>query len=523
MKRDQWLKFFDEQPGSVQAYLLSNDAGDREARAQTTLAYDNDAWDRVMDVVWDLLFLKTSRGEFTNRIRKLAGDRKSDDVERTVLQWVVLPLADLVVWDVEARLMDLGVPASEIQAVHRISLRPVSYGVAVRRIASMAKISLLGEETVKRLRDVLISFLKGVRTQEQVLDILQRQQVEGGLGFAKQQAEAFVEKMNEFLSMTEVMSETSFAEWLQNFQNEAEQEQASIAAAAAKTGDRKTEGMIGETRSRKFDPVLEQTINECIQNINLKESLEEHLMTRLRNLISSRLRDVRNREQILSVLQREQKVGGMGFDPAEAERITQVIENTYKEKRAAVEEEAKSGILKIQEEQKQKMQERKKRESEEHAQWFREKVLASKGEDALRDIILRGQKDEPGGTKPAMTPTLDGITGVGGMKLTGLADELRAMDIEAYRRLSRDPKQAADKVVEKLETLKRESFDRWTDGVEAWRQSPLQQQYLRLVAESFGSGKPVAQLVEEKRKNDPRLPSAEELGAIIELNGKIQF
>ncbi|KAA0205779.1 hypothetical protein EDM68_04725 [Candidatus Uhrbacteria bacterium] len=520
MRRDQWLQFFDAQPGSVQGYLLSNEAGEREAKAQDKLAYDNDAWDRVMDVVWDLLFLKTSRGEFTNRIRKLAGDRKPEEVERAVLQWVVLPLADLVVWDVETRLMDLGVPASELQAVNRISLRPVSYGVAARRIASAASISLLGEDSVNRLRDVLVSFIKGVRTEEQVLEILQRKQAEGGLGFAKPQADAFVARMKEFLATTEVMSETAFAEWLQNFQREAEAEQAHIASQAAKTGDKKTEGMIGETRTRKFDPVLEQTVDQAVQNINLKEPLEEHLLTRLRNLISSRLRDVRNREQILTVLQREQKVGGMGFDPAEADRVTQVIEQVYKDKRTAVEEEARAKIQRIQEEQKQKVEERKKRESEEHAAWYREKVAPAKGEEALRHLIIEGSKQPLAQT--GRPTSLDGITGPGS-RLTGLADELRNMDIEAYRRLSRDPQQAADRVMEKLDTLKRESFDRWTEGVEAWRQSPLQQQYLKLVTESFSSGKPVAQLVEEKRKADPRLPSAEELGSIIALNGRIQF
>ncbi len=524
MKRDQWLKFFDEQPGSVQAYLLSNEAGERESRAQTELAYENDAWDRVMDVVWDLLFLKTSRGEFLNRIRSMAGDRKSEDVERKILQLVVLPLADLVVWDVESRLTDLNVPQSEIQSIERISLRPVSYGVAVRRIASAAKISLLGEDAVKRLRDVFISFIKGVRTEAQVLDILQRQQVEGGLGFAKQQAEAFIEKMQEFLGITEVMSETTFAQWLQDYERESEADQATIASSAAKTGDKKTEGMIGEKRERKFDPILEDAVDQTVTNIALQATPDEHLMTRLRNLISSRMRDVRNRQQIQTMLQREEKVGGMGFDPAEAERIAQVIENTYNEKRAAVDEEAKGKILKIQEEQKSKVEERKKRESEEHAEWYREKVMGSKGEDALRNIVTRGnERPIVAGAPTLMAPSgVDGITGPG-TRLTGLADELRGMDIEAFRRLSRDPQQAAEKVIEKLDTLKRESFDRWTDGVEAWRRSPLQQQYLKLITESFSSGKPVAQLVEEKRKIDPRLPSAEELGAIIALNGRIQF
>ncbi len=524
MKRDQWLKFFDEQPGSVQAYLLSNEAGERESRAQTELAYENDAWDRVMDVVWDLLFLKTSRGEFVNRVRSMAGDRKSEDVERKILQLVVLPLADLVVWDVESRLADLGVPQSEIQSIERISLRPVSYGVAVRRIASAAKISLLGEEAVTRLRDVFVSYIKGVRTEEQVLDILQRKQVEGGLGFAKQQAEAFIEKMREFLGATEVMSETAFAQWLQDYERESEADQAVIASSAARTGDKKTEGMIGEKRERKFDPILESAVDQTLKNINLSIQLDEHLMTRLRNLVSSRLRDVRNREQIFTVLQREEKVGGMGFDAAEAERITLVIENAYNENRAAVEQEAHGKILKIQEEQKSKVEERKARESEEHAAWYRDKVRASKGEDALRGIITNTNQRAPVAGAPTLkAPSgVDGITGPGS-RLTGLADELGGMDIEAYRRLSRDPQQAAEKVVEKLETLKRESFDRWTEGVEAWRKSPLQQQYLKLVTESFSSGKPVAQLVEEKRKTDPRLPSAEELGSIISLNGRIQF
>lgn len=379
----------------------------------------------------------------------------------------------------------------------------------------MARISLLGEETVTRLRDVLVSFIKGVRTEEQVMDILQRPQIEGGLGFAKQQATAFMDNLTKFLASTEVMSETAYADWIQKFQNESEAEQAVIASSAAKTGDKKTEGMLGEKQVRKFDPVLEATIDECVKNINLAKPLQEFQMTRLRNLISSRLRDVRNREQILTMLQREEKVGGMGFDPAEAERIGLVIENTYNEKRAAVEEEAKSKIILVQEQQKLKVEERKKRESEEHAAWYRDKVLGAKGEEALRQAIVGTNKQPP-------KANLDGIT-AGTGKLSSMADELRSMDIEAYRRLSRDPQQAAEKVMQKLESLKREGFERWTEGVEAWRSSTLQQQYLRLVTESFSSGKPVAELVEEKRKTDPRLPSAEELGSIIALNSRIQF
>jgi hypothetical protein len=326
--------------------------------------------------------------------------------------------------------------------------------------------------------------------------------------------------MNEFLARTRVMSETEFAEWLQNEQHDQEQAQASIAATAAKTGDKTTEGLIGEQKARTVDPVLEGTIDETMKNINLAKPLPEHLNTRLRNLISSRLRDVRNREQVLGMLQREEKVGGMGFDPAESERIETVIDGVYTNKRQSVEDEAKQKIIEVQEEQKKKMEERRERESAEHAEWYRQKVLSSKGDEALRQIIAEGARKAPT-DQPVTRPSVDGITGTN--KLTDLAEEMRQMDIEAYRRLSRDPHQAADRVVEKLETLKRESFDRWTEGVEAWRSSALQKQYLKLVTESFASGKPVAELIEEKRKEDPSLPTAEELASIIALNGRIQF
>src|SRR5574337_908496 len=110
MDRDSWLKYYEQAPAAGQDYLLDRKSSDAEAAAQTALAYDNDAWDRVMDVVWEAIFEKLSRSEFRDLIAKLAGDRKPNEVEKTVLFHVVLPLADLVAWDVDARLQELGLP-----------------------------------------------------------------------------------------------------------------------------------------------------------------------------------------------------------------------------------------------------------------------------------------------------------------------------------------------------------------------------------------------------------------------------
>jgi hypothetical protein len=222
----------------------------------------------------------------------------------------------------------------------------------------------------------------------------------------------------------------------------------------------------------------------------------------------------------------------MGFAPDEAARISGIIEAAYNEHRGSIETEEKQRIQSVQEEQKKKIEERKQRESAEHAAWYREKVQNARGDAAveqLRSIMTQqpqtGMDSRLRGNDTATgTPTKQTMQDiVPPQRLSGLAEELGSMDIEAFRRQSKSPEQAAEKVFQKLESLKRESFDRWTEGIDSWRKSPLQQQYLKLVTESFTSARPVAELVEEKRKTDPKLPTADELGAIISLNARIQY
>lgn len=521
MTRDEWLKGFNAAPEAVQDYLLDPVSGKQEEAAQTKLAYDNDAWDRVMDVVWELLFKKLSKPEFANKCKAVAGDRKVQDVEKVLLQWLVLPLADMVTWDVEARLLELGVPLGEIQGSVRVSLRPVSYGAAVRRIASLAKISLLNEEVVRKLRDAMVSYIKGVRTQEQMLEILQRSQAEGGLGFALPQAQSFMVEMEKFLATTQVMSEQDFAVWYRNFQQEANAEEAEAATEKPQAEDTDLIGLkrASATPATALDQAVEQAVS---QFGDLK--LDDYIMKRLRNVVSTRFRDVRNPLQTKSMLERETTVGGVGLKAEDAARIAGIIESVYQAQHSAIEEEERKQIESTQEEQRKKIEERKQRESEEHAAWYKQKVAGAKGDAAVEQLraVMQGKPlAETAGQRAESKPTMVDI--VAPTRLTGLADELKTMDIDTFRRQAKTPEQAAEKVFQKLETLKRENFERWTDGVQAWRSSPLQQQYLKLVAESFATAKPVAQLVEEKRKIDPKLPTAEELGAIIALNAKIQF
>ncbi|HEU0050561.1 MAG TPA: hypothetical protein VFQ60_00705 [Patescibacteria group bacterium] len=545
MDSKTWMAYFHAAPEPVQEYFLSDLSERNEAAAQKQLAYEHDAWERVMDVVWEVLFEQLSIEDFKEKLRRLAGDRKSEEVERAILLAVILPLADLVYWDVEARLQELGMTLADIQSVPRVTLRPVSFGAAVRRIASLAKISILQEEMARRLREALVSYVKGVRTIEQFKEILLRSQADGGLGFSREQTDVFMETCENFLSTTQVISEQEYADWLQQEMREAE---AAKAARDSKPEIQTTEeedlaALAARTPASAPSGPLDQAVEETYASLNLG-NLDPYLAKRMRNIISTRLRDVRNAAQIKAILLRETKVGGMEFAPEEANRVAGIIEQMYEAHRSKLVEEEKRAIQETAMTQQAKIEERKKRESEEHAKWYAEK-LQSRPEEILKRTIAARQASSAdravmyamaGANQKGVQVAVSGSSAamasnprvaVDSMRaptrLIGLSEELAGMTMAAFRRLSADPEQAANKIRQKLETLKADSFEKWVEGVEAWRQSPLQEQYLKLVAESFKNGIPVGELVEKKRKEQPELPNSAEIGAIIALNGELQY
>lgn len=521
MTREEWVAHFESSPETVRYYLLDERAVQNEDAAQKKLGFENDAWPRAMEIVWEAVFGKLPQREFRERIKKISGDRKPNEVEKALLFHVILPLADLVAWDVDTRLQELGVPLADIQGAFRITLRPVSYGAAVRRIATLAKISLLSEELVRRARDIFISWVKGIRTVEQLKEILQRQQSEGGVGLTREQADAFAIAMNAFTETTQVLSEQQYADWWSEYQQR-EGEKKMVPTARAGEGDEPSSG--GARSPRDTSSELEKGIEDAWQLIALT-TLDAYLQRRLRTIISTRFRDVRNALQTKDMLSRDRKLGGLGLQTSEADRVAAVIEQVYAEHHTRFFDEERRAIEMAAQEQKTKMETRRKEESEEHAKWFQQKSQQLNPSAALKEQMARAFAGAPAGSADVATKSteknVDAIAAP--QRLIGLTEEIGNMTWAIFRRMSKDPAQASERILQQLNTLKQESFEQWTGGVAAWRASPIQQSYLKLVAQSFAAGKPVAEMVEENRSADASLPSGAEIAALIALNAKITY
>ncbi len=542
MTRDTWLKHFEAAPEPVQNYLLDEASGEAESAAQTQLGFEHDAWERVMDAVWLAVFERLSLEGFQAKLAPLAGTRDAKAIEMTISERVLYPLADLLAWDLDARLSELGIKPESLQGRLRISLKPMSYGAAVRRIATEAKISLLGEESVRRLREIFISFIKRIRTIEQVREILRRPMVDGGLGWSVDQVEAFLVMTGRVTQQVPILSEEEYSRWMQQSQREAEVRRidgerdtrnAAVAAIAAASG-------ITAADQRGKAPAFASLIDQAVEEAHMLaqvQGLDEYLEKRLRNVISTRLRGVRNQVQVQEVLLRDAKVGGLGQTPEETQRIASVIEQVYNERHQAIEDEERKKVDVFVGEQKKRIEERQKTEADERDRWYQEKVQAvaqgDSGSVSALKALMRGVRvvgpvtDMHTGLSVSLegaSPSVRSVDGVqGSVRLMSLIEELHTMDVDRFRRLAKTPEEARQKVLQKFQTLRQESEDRWIEGVKRWRESPIQEQYLKLVSGAFAAQQTVIEVATEAAQSNSKGLRPEEVGVLIELNQQLTF
>lgn len=108
-------------------------------------------------------------------------------------------------------------------------------------------------------------------------------------------------------------------------------------------------------------------------------------------------------------------------------------------------------------------------------------------------------------------------------KLVGPVEELEQMTIKDFRNLSEDLKESATRIEEKIRHLEKESFQLRSQGVKAWRSSPLMQEYLAIGRESMETGKNVRGIITQRASLGEKTMSEDEFETIGSLNNIIRF
>jgi hypothetical protein len=108
-------------------------------------------------------------------------------------------------------------------------------------------------------------------------------------------------------------------------------------------------------------------------------------------------------------------------------------------------------------------------------------------------------------------------------RLVGPVEELRTLGLLDFRRLSKDPRQAATKVKDKVGLLENEGYDKKIEGIKAWRSSPLSQLYIELTRTAVLKGIPIPELLAQRRAAKEETLTDEELKELIALNAELRF
>lgn len=279
---------------------------------------------------------------------------------------------------------------------------------------------------------------------------------------------------------------------------------------------------------------VEQSLNAKVKSIIMAANLtfaDPSFAKRFETIISARIRDVRDESETKEMLARPDKVGGLSLAPEQIERVLELLRNAVAEFQSVYKkEEDKRREQFIREETEKdalRRGERDRREKEE-----REKLYArvtgvgpsiTKASSApRRAAILEQVRPAQLAASPATgRPKMDEVKFV--PKVMGPTEELKVMSLSEFRRLSKDPKEAIEKIKDKIELLENEDFTKKVAGIKAWQDSGINNLYLQLLKEGLSKGVPVGSVVEEAIKAGKETLTKEEFSAIMELNRSLRF
>lgn len=108
-------------------------------------------------------------------------------------------------------------------------------------------------------------------------------------------------------------------------------------------------------------------------------------------------------------------------------------------------------------------------------------------------------------------------------KVMGPLEELRYLDLTNFRRLGNSPKEITAKIVMKIRLLEKDGYDRMVEGVQAWRQSPVNRIYVRLAQEAVAKGMTLREIIAARQAENKETLSMDEIEAIVAMNSQLMF
>ncbi len=437
-----------------------------------------------------------------------------------------------------------------------------------------------------RVQNIVESFLAGVRTEVQTVDVLTRPEKIGGAGLDKKAAEYVLEEIRE--ETRAVVLDHAAPE------DAKKKEEKPVAEKPGKKDDAldiRPEDALELAQFKKT--VAPNDIEAAVRELYLASGLktdDEAFEKRIKTIIGNRLRDVRDQMETLEIMTQPKELGGLSLGQDAARELLGAIQaklaSSEGAQKAKIQKEKSKWVEANLQQQSRTEVQAGIDQKDELERLYQSIVTKSKkaAANAPASIAPRtvvepakavaapaptnlpiavaspvppefrppapppepkpaelprpqaappitlvkpvpqaasmAKAPAPASTAFAQRPKLEDVKA--SPKLTGPVEELRAITIVDFRRLSKDPKEACVKVKDKIDLLTEQSYTRRNEGIAAWTASEVVRTYLELMHESL-NGTPLPEAVAAREAQKKPALTPDEFRAISELSRQLRY
>jgi len=281
-------------------------------------------------------------------------------------------------------------------------------------------------------------------------------------------------------------------------------------------------------------------IEEILTKASLPTSNNEELK-KVRNILESYLKQVRDQLDTREILLRPKAEGGAQLDEAVVDNLLLIAAAVLKELESgtgAVTTDSELDKLIKQSDDIYDFKEPAPPEestAQEHEDILAEDILAARPELAKEPQFeeavqapkeIKQQPPTPhqivrstitDSDRPKMQDVVPAV------KLQGPIEELKFMGIAELRRIGTNSLDNIASIKAKIDALEEESFTKKVEGIKGWRQSPLYNLYVQIGRASMEQGKSVSQIITARQRNEEETLTVPEFEKITDLNKELRY
>lgn len=300
-------------------------------------------------------------------------------------------------------------------------------------------------------------------------------------------------------------------------------------------GGEKPHEFAGKRREEIFAVLAKEIADEVKPQL-----ADAALRPRLEAIIVTRFRGVRDANEIRAHMKRDAAQGGLGLPQEEIERVMAVVEDRFAKISKELLSQEKGRVLEGIKQESAAGRSQKQGTSNDIKEYEVNQWYEKRFEKAPPAAPPPAPKAVPAPPPPAPAPARSAPLPPAEVavaapaprptmqdaeyrpRLMGPIEELRSMTLDDFRRMARDPKEAARRVQDKIRLLEEEDYTQRAAAISAWRGSVPVKTYLSITRTMFDQGIGPEQAVAAQGKGSDAL-TLEEYNAIMELQNSLRY